>query len=309
MNNKKVVKMDMKQYGMFFALIAIYLVFALLTDMPAAFNAPQTYMLLLDTAQRDLGADKRLYSELLAVSQSGESINYLFSQGNRMAEPSGKLRTDWDCATAAMLTAQEGGALTFTGKKYHHSDQAQEFDLQCVESGNTSVMQTGVCGAYAAKSGNELFYTVLNKSGWELYRKTEGESTKLASYEGAFGEDFDIVGDFAFKRSDGMFISLKSGKEFAQKTGFKKIYAGAATGNTTVCIGKEENKEGKAYKVQKIVVSDTEKGVITTYYANDIMDENSSLLVCREGIVTQRKGKSVFISFKSLESMASDVVK
>ncbi|MCR5511637.1 MAG: sugar ABC transporter permease [Lachnospiraceae bacterium] len=32
MNNKKVVKMDMKQYGMFFALIAIYLVFALLTD-------------------------------------------------------------------------------------------------------------------------------------------------------------------------------------------------------------------------------------------------------------------------------------
>jgi len=31
MNNKKVVKMDMKQYGMFFALIAIYLVFALLT--------------------------------------------------------------------------------------------------------------------------------------------------------------------------------------------------------------------------------------------------------------------------------------
>lgn len=31
MNNKKVVKMDMKQYGMFFALIAIYVVFALLT--------------------------------------------------------------------------------------------------------------------------------------------------------------------------------------------------------------------------------------------------------------------------------------
>ena len=31
MNNKKVVKIDMKQYGMFFALIAIYLVFALLT--------------------------------------------------------------------------------------------------------------------------------------------------------------------------------------------------------------------------------------------------------------------------------------
>lgn len=30
-NNKKYVKMDMKQYGMFFALIAIYLVFALLT--------------------------------------------------------------------------------------------------------------------------------------------------------------------------------------------------------------------------------------------------------------------------------------
>ena len=29
--NKKVVKMDMKQYGMFFALIAIYLVFAVLT--------------------------------------------------------------------------------------------------------------------------------------------------------------------------------------------------------------------------------------------------------------------------------------
>ena len=31
MNNKKIVKMDMKQYGMFFALIAIYVIFAILT--------------------------------------------------------------------------------------------------------------------------------------------------------------------------------------------------------------------------------------------------------------------------------------
>ena len=32
MNNKKVVNMDVKQYGMFFALIAIYIVFMFLTN-------------------------------------------------------------------------------------------------------------------------------------------------------------------------------------------------------------------------------------------------------------------------------------
>ena len=284
-------------------------VFALLLDMPSAFNSAQAYLLLLDPAQKDLGADKRLYSELLAVSGDGESVTYLFNQGNRMTEPSGKLRTDWDCATAAMLTAQEGSALTFSGKKYNHSDEAQVYDLQCTEGGSTSVVAQGVCGAYAAQKGESFCYVQQSDADWALYSGTAQENKKLASYQGNFANDCTIAGSVAFKHSDGALINLQNGKEIPLPTAFKKLYAGAVSGKRAVYIGKEENKEGKDYKVQKIVISNTAKAQSKVWYANDIMDEDSPLLLCSEGIVTQKGAKSVYISYKSLESLAADVVK
>ncbi|MBR0414482.1 MAG: hypothetical protein IJI67_05400 [Clostridia bacterium] len=284
-------------------------VFALLLDMPTAFNSAQEYLLLLDPAQKDLGADKRLYSELLAVSGDGERVNYLFNQGNRMTEPSGKLRTDWDCATAAMLTAQEGSALTFSGKKYNHSDEAQLYDLQCTEGGNTSVVAQGVCGAYAAQKEEAFFYVEQSDADWALYSGNAQESKKLASYQGSIASDCTVAGNYALKHSDGALIHLQSGKETPLPTAFKKLYAGVALGKRAVYIGKEENKEGKDYKVQKIVISNTEKTQSKVWYANDIMDEDSPLLLCAQGIVTQKGEKSIFISYKSLESLAADVVK
>ena len=75
-----------------------------------------------------------------------------------------------------------------------------------------------------------------------------------------------------------------------------------------VILGKEENKEGKDYKVQKLMVADSAAKQASVFYANDCFDENSSVLLCSAGLITQKGGKSVFISYKALETLTHNVI-
>ena len=96
---------------------------------------------------------------------------------------------------------------------------------------------------------------------------------------------------------------MLSGKEIKAPGAFKKLYGFAAAEDKLIYVGKEENKSGESYKVQKIVITSLKTEQSKTYYANNIMDENTSLYVGQQGIVTLKDGKSVFISYNSLESM------
>ena len=226
-----------------------------------------------------------------------------------MTEQSGKLRTDWACATATMMFSQSEGMLTLSGKKYNRTASAQLFDLLCTRNGQTTTVAEKVSAHYAAYENGVSWQIKDKKSAWELLCTQESQTKSLGTFEGSFASDYRLLGDYALKKSDGSLIYLKSAKQYNPPGDFKKLYAVDVAGDSIVYIGKEPNKEGKDYKVQKIVVTDTKGKQTAVFYGNDIMDENSSLFACRSGIITQKEGKSVFISYKALARVAQDVVK
>lgn len=277
--------------------------FAVLQDMPEAMNSPYTYLLMIDTTRADKSASERLYSEFFAVSESGEQVQRLFDQGNRMAEQSGKLRTDWDCARLNMLGAQADSVFFLSGKKYNHSEDRQLYDLQQMTGGSTSTVAQEISGDFVAQSKGILYYSVASETGWEIFAKEGGTVKSTASFEGTFAEDYLLSSHYVLHKKSLACTDLLSGKEIKAPGAFKKLYGFAAAEDKLIYVGKEENKSGESYKVQKIVITSLKTEQSKTYYANNIMDENTSLYVGQQGIVTLKDGKSVFISYNSLESM------
>lgn len=279
--------------------------FAVLKDMPEAFSGGYSALLLIDTDRNDLSANERKYSELFKVNLNGDVGGYVFDQRNRTVEQSGKLRTDWDVLTLDMLKNHSKGAvLSLSAKKYTHSEGAQIYDLMITENGSTSVLESEVLTEYAALSKGKASFIKAAEGGWQAVQKSGKDKKVTAKAQGDIYSDYEIKGDFAYNKENGSFISLKNGKEYKAPSEFKAVYDAEIYGTKLIYIGKEENRDGEEFKVQKIVISDTESEQLKILYANDIMDENSSLFVCSEGIVTLKGGKSVFISFSALETIA-----
>ena len=276
--------------------------FAVLEDMPGAYDSDYTYLLLIDTARVDSGANERMYSELFTVSKDGMVGGYLFPQNNRTTEPSGKLRTDWDCGTLQMVN----GGYTLTGRKYNHSDTAQKYDLRKTASGNTETVAQEV-SRFVIPAKNPVFIKA-QATGWSIERLKGGTQKTVASFKDAIYQDYTVNNGFAVHNNKASAIRMDSGKEVKAVSSLKKLYSINTLGKKMVILGKEENKEGKDYKVQKLMVADSQTKQASVFYANDCFDENSSLLLCSAGIVTQKGGKSVFISYKSLETLTHNVI-
>lgn len=278
-------------------------VFAVVEDMPATYVSPYTYVLCLDTSRSDAGAASALYSELICLGADGSVGDYLFSQNNRTTEPSGKLRTDWDCATLSLL--RQG--YTLSGRKYNHSDEAQKYDLLQTVSGRTDTCQSEISDTFLYADKKNIYYTAAQDGAWAVFCGTGEGAKEIVRLEGEPAA-YTVNGFTAYRSGDNTAVHLLSGKAVAGLDAFKSVYSLAGIGTKTVTIGKEQNKVGLDYKVQKICLADSKSGQTRVYYANDIFDENTPLLLCAQGMLTQKGGKSVFISFKALESLPYSVL-
>lgn len=276
--------------------------FAVLEDMPAAFSSDYSYLLLIDTARVDSSANERMYSELFTVAKNGTVGGYLFPQNNRTTEPSGKLRTDWDCGTLQMVNS----GYTLTGRKYNHADTAQKYDLRITSAGNTETVAREVT-RFVLPAKNPVFIKT-QEAGWSLHSLKAGKQTEISSFEGDIFKDYTVKNGFVVHKSKPLAVSINSGKEIKAVSSLKKLYSINSFAKKMVILGKEENKEGKDYKVQKLMVADSATKQASVFYANDCFDENSPVLLCSAGLITQKGGKSVFISYKALETLTHNVI-
>ena len=279
--------------------------FAVVQTMPDTLNTAGSYLLLIDTSQTDADASRRMFSELIALGEDGSVRDYVFDQRNRTTEQSGKLRTDWACTTQALINHSEG-AFILSGKRYNRDMEHQKFDL--LRGAGEQLVAEGIRAKGLQIKGEKVYFVQPAQTAWKLLCSTAGVIKETAAFKGDFDKDYFVTADTAVRKEKPVIIDLQSGKESTPQGSFKKLYAVQSLSGKRVLIGKEENKEGKDYKVQKIVVEDKEKNRQSVYYANDVMDENSSLLLCKEGILTLKDGKSVFISYAALESAYASVV-
>ena len=278
--------------------------FAVLKQMPKVLG-DTAYMLLIDTHARDASATQRLYSEVFFCTKDGTVGGYVFDQRNRTVEPSGKLRTDWDALKLSMLSDDE--VLHLSAKKYSQDSQNQPYDLMRTTAGKTETIAKAVSDTWLWKEEKVCNYLKADKQPTVYALVGNKKAQKVVTLDGSLA-DYRFAGKFALKEETNTILNLTGSAVPTKEADFKVVYDCGATGDYLVLIGKEENKDGEKFKVQKIAVYDLSRDAAQELCANDIMDEESNLLTCREGIVTVRDGKSVFISYTDIATILQNVV-
>ena len=278
---------------------------AVLKRMPKAL-AKEEFLLLLNTESAGTSVTESRYSEAFCVNGSGE-CTCLFDPRNRPVEQSGKLRTDWDVLTLSMLKSGSG-IPSLTGRNYSRDENAQVFDLRLTKAGSTDIVARGIRGFISAEQSKLRFLRADNEK-WQIVESVGGKETVVAAIKGNLTNEYTLYSRFARRNSDDTVVLFEGGREVPLPCAFKKVYAIEDFGTKLIYIGKEENRDGKDFKVQKLVMYDLVSGRSTAIYANSIFDEESSLSLCASGVVSEMNGKSVFISYNSLEKMAVDVIK
>ena len=118
-----------------------------------------------------------------------------------------------------------------------------------------------------------------------------GKHKKVANINAELSE-IKIKEGYAF--SDMKLINLFNGE--ITPLNFKKVYDFSANGSELLIAGKEENREGEKFKVQKIMY--LTKGESGVFYANNIMSENTSCELAGKSVLTEKDGKTHIISLE-----------
>ena len=283
--------------------------FALLKRAPKQLSSRE-YLLLIDTNAGEKSASERAFSEIFALSKNGSECSYIFDRSNITVEESGKLRTDWDVIKTDCLKGSFIGSVpVLTGRKYNRDRANQKYDIRTYKNGSKTVVAKAVSDVFISVSADKLTYIRQKNDSWQIVSSNGKKESKIASFEGFINSDYSVFGSLALRKNDNVLISLNDGKNYGALNDFKAVYSVGESRDRIVVVGKEENRDGKEFKVQKIVVINKDDGKKATLYANDIMDEKTSLITCSEGIITLKNGKSVFISYSDIETVLADVVK
>lgn len=259
-------------------------------DLNSGANAVGSYyenLLLIDTHNNGKSAVEREYSEAFQIEKSGKSGAQLLDMRNRTVEATGKLRTDWFVYTLASVKH----GLYFSGRDYSQNLDTPNYDLCKFASGERKILAKNVNSSWLGFSDGGIYYLKQGGSAFNSICLKAGKHKKTASVVGKAGET-KIKEGYAF--SDMKLINLFSGE--ITPLNFKKVYDFSAKGADIVIVGKEENREGKSFKVQKIMYISSESTKVL--FANNIMDETTSCELGAQSLITEKDGKTHIISLE-----------
>lgn len=261
--------------------------FAVLKKMPKGVGSDYENLLLIDTHNNGKSAVEREYSEAFQMEKSGKSGAQLLDMRNRTVEATGKLRTDWFVYTLASVKH----GLYFSGRDYSQNLETPNYDLCKFASGERKILAKNVNSSWLGFSDGGIYYLKQGSSAFNSICLKAGKHKKVVSVAGKAGET-KIKEGYAF--SDMKLINLFSGE--ITPLNFKKVYDFSAKGEDVVIVGKEENREGKSFKVQKIMYISSESTKVL--FANNIMDETTSCELGAQSLITEKDGKTHIISLE-----------
>ena len=261
--------------------------FATLKNMPKAFGSEYENLLLVDSENGSKAACERAFSEAFALTKDGKSGGQVLDTRNRTIDKSGKLRTDWFVYT---IDSVKHG-LYFSGRLYSQNKENPTFDLCKITSGEDKVLAKNVNGTWLGFSDGGIYY--IKRAGLTINSVClkGGKHTTSASVKAPLSE-VKIKENYAF--FDMKLINLFDG--VITPLNFKKVYDFSASGADILIVGKENNREGEKFKVQKIMYLSKENSA--ALYANNIMSENTSCELANSSIITEKDGKTHIISLE-----------
>lgn len=259
--------------------------FAVLKKMPKAVGSDYENLLLIDTDNNKKSVSERTFSEAFQISKSGKSGGQLLDTRNRTVESSGKLRTDWFVYGTQALKH----GCYFSGRAYSQNIESPNYDLYKFAQGEDKLLAKNVNSAWLGFSGGGIYYLKQSETNFKSVCLKNGKHEKRAEIEGKIAQT-KIKNDYALEGAK--LINLFSGKITALN--FKKVYDFSANSSQILIVGKEENREGKKFKVQKIMYLSPSGSKVL--FANNIMSENTDCEISHNSLITQSGQKTHIVA-------------
>lgn len=259
--------------------------FAVLRKMPKALGSDYENLLLIDTHDNSLSATDREYSEAFILNKSGDSGGQLLDMRNRTPDKSGKMRTDWFVYTLEGIKR----GYYFSARDYSQDEQNPTYDLYKARSGEDKKIAGKVNSSRLLFATDKVYYFKQGKDSFSVMRVQKGVHSKAATLKGKISE-YKIKGAYALK--DMKLINLYDGE--ITPLNLKKVYDFSYSESALVVAGKEENREGEKFKVQKLMYLSSEKTAV--FYANNIMSEHSVCEFVNNSVITEKDGKTNIIN-------------
>lgn len=185
-----------------------------ITALPKGFEKEGKCLLLVNTDIKNVYSLNPVWEEAFELDMSSGATAVFFSQGNRMLDINGALRSDFSLVTDAELKEVGGSLPFFTRRAYEISDSEDAlYDIYLKTGSNETLAVEKVIDKYAGITADGGFVFLQNiNGGFASQRYLNGEVATLKEYYSEYGDTYIRGGDWLLCKEDGRVYSLLEDK-------------------------------------------------------------------------------------------------
>ena len=179
-----------------------------ITNLPKGYEKEGKCLLLATTKVTAAYALNPVWEEAYVLDLSSGDTTRFLSEGNRMLDKNGAVRSDFCLVTDSAVGSETGKIPFFSGRAYEVSEENMKLDI-FVKSGSSETSAVkDVADVYAKPTSDGGFiYIRKTEGGFNTEHFLNGKSTVVQEFFSNYGEQYVRSGDWLLSKEDGRLYS------------------------------------------------------------------------------------------------------
>lgn len=214
-----------------------------ITNLPKGYTQNGKCLLVANTDINAVYSNNPVWEEAFVLDRASGKMTRFISDGNRMLDTKGAVRSDFATFTDSEIKSASGVIPFFTGRAYEISNNVK-FDLYLKNQKNESLAVKDVLDKYTKITDDGgIVYIKATTGGFSTVKYLDGKSSVINDFYSAYGEQYFRSGDWILSREDGRLYSTYSDKiiELPQFVMNPSDFAVSPDGKYVVLIGMAAN--------------------------------------------------------------------
>lgn len=237
-----------------------------ITDLPSGYSQNGKCLLVANTDINSVYSNEPVWEEAFVLDRASGKLTRFLSDGNRMLDTKGALRSDFATVTNNEIKSATGVIPFFTGRAYDTSSELKT-DLYLKNKNSEMLAVTDILDKYTKNTEDGgIVYIKAITGGFSTVKYLDGKSTAVNEFYSTYGEQYVRSGDWILSREDGRIYSTYTDKvlELEQFTINPSEFIVSDDGKYVVLMGMAANAAD-----YQIYIYNTETGKSCNFSDND----------------------------------------
>lgn len=237
-----------------------------ITDLPSGYSQKGKCLLVANTDINSVYSNEPVWEEAFVLERASGKLTRFLSDGNRMLDTKGALRSDFATVTNNEIQSSTGVIPFFTGRAYDTSSELKT-DLYLKNKSGEMLAVTDILDKYTKNTEDGgIVYIKAITGGFSTVKYLDGKSTAVNEFYSNYGEQYIRSGDWILSREDGRIYSTYTDKvlELEQFAINPSEFIVSDDGKYVVLMGMAANAAD-----YQIYIYNTETGKSSNFSDND----------------------------------------